>query len=61
MLAELVKAGKLPPVSERLPSEPLVIQPLRSVGKYGGAGSSGRPTMRTAIGCARPTSPSSST
>ena len=35
-LAELVKAGKLPPVAERLPSEPMVLKPLRSVGKYGG-------------------------
>lgn len=36
MLAELVKAGKLPPVEERLPKEPLVVTPLESVGKYGG-------------------------
>jgi peptide/nickel transport system substrate-binding protein len=35
-LAELVKAGKLPPVEQRLPQEPMVIKPLRSVGKYGG-------------------------
>jgi peptide/nickel transport system substrate-binding protein len=35
-LAEQVKAGKLPPVEQRVPSEPLVLQPLRSVGKYGG-------------------------
>lgn len=35
-LAELVKAGKLPPVEQRLPAEPMVVQPLRSVGKYGG-------------------------
>ena len=35
-LAELVKAGKLPPVEQRLPSEPMVLEPLRSVGKYGG-------------------------
>lgn len=32
MLAELVKAGQLPPVEERLPEEPWVIQPLESVG-----------------------------
>lgn len=37
MLNELVKAGRLPPVEQRVPSEPLVIQPLRSVGKYGGS------------------------
>src|ERR1700712_1796932 len=36
MLAEQVKAGKLPPVAERVPSEPLVWQPLNEVGKYGG-------------------------
>ncbi len=36
MLAELVKAGKLPPVEQRLPSEPMVVKPLHEVGKYGG-------------------------
>jgi len=36
MLAELVKAGKLPSVAERLPAEPLVVQPVESIGKYGG-------------------------
>ncbi|MCC7369204.1 MAG: ABC transporter substrate-binding protein [Chloroflexi bacterium] len=36
MLAELVKAGKLPPVEQRLPEEPLIIKPLHEVGKYGG-------------------------
>lgn len=36
MLAELVRAGKLPPVDQRLPQDPMVLQPLRSVGKYGG-------------------------
>jgi peptide/nickel transport system substrate-binding protein len=35
-LAELVKAGKLPPVKDRVPSEPLVLKPVQSVGKYGG-------------------------
>jgi peptide/nickel transport system substrate-binding protein len=35
-LADMVKAGKLPAVSQRLPSEPMVLKPLRSVGKYGG-------------------------
>ncbi len=35
MLADLVKAGSLPPVDERLPDEPLVTEPLESVGKYG--------------------------
>jgi peptide/nickel transport system substrate-binding protein len=36
MLAELVKAGKLPPVEKRLPENPLVVKPVESVGKYGG-------------------------
>src|SRR6476646_6103331 len=36
MLAELVKAGKLPPVEQRIPSEPRVWQPLNEIGKYGG-------------------------
>ena len=35
-LAELVKAGKLPPVTERIGQDPLVIKPLREIGKYGG-------------------------
>jgi peptide/nickel transport system substrate-binding protein len=35
-LAELVKAGKLPPVAERIGQDPLVIRPLREIGKYGG-------------------------
>jgi peptide/nickel transport system substrate-binding protein len=47
MLAELVKAGKLPPVEERLPEEPLVYKEGEEVlagdikleiGKYGGHG-----------------------
>ncbi|MCC6175858.1 MAG: ABC transporter substrate-binding protein [Chloroflexi bacterium] len=36
MLADLVKAGKLPPVAERLPEQPLVVKPLHQIGKYGG-------------------------
>ena len=36
MLAELVKAGKLPPVERRIPAEPMVWQPLNEIGKYGG-------------------------
>src|SRR5262249_24588614 len=34
--AELVKAGKLPPVAERIGQDPLVIKPLKEIGKYGG-------------------------
>jgi len=36
MLAELVAAGKLPPVETRLPLEPLVLKNLDAIGKYGG-------------------------
>jgi peptide/nickel transport system substrate-binding protein len=36
MLSELVKAGKLPPVEQRIPEELLVIKPLHSIGRYGG-------------------------
>src|SRR5512138_1323030 len=35
-LAELVKAGKLPPVAERIGQDPLVIKPLKEISKYGG-------------------------
>jgi ABC-type transport system substrate-binding protein len=36
-LAALVKAGKLPPVAERVGQDPLVIKPLHDIGKYGGS------------------------
>jgi peptide/nickel transport system substrate-binding protein len=38
MLAELVKAGKLPPVEKRLPDpdDLMVVKPLKEIGKYGG-------------------------
>ena len=35
-LAEQVKAGKLPPVDQRLPGDPLVIPVVERVGQYGG-------------------------
>src|ERR1700710_687437 len=35
-LAALVKDGKLPPVAQRVPTEPLVLKPLHSIGTYGG-------------------------
>jgi peptide/nickel transport system substrate-binding protein len=35
-LAQLVREGKLPPVEQRVPEEPLVLKPLRAVGRYGG-------------------------
>lgn len=35
-LAELVKSGKLPAVEQRLPVNPLVVEPFEAVGQYGG-------------------------
>ncbi len=35
-LAELVAAGELPPVEERLPLDPEVIEPVEEIGQYGG-------------------------
>jgi peptide/nickel transport system substrate-binding protein len=35
-LADLVKAGKLPSVDQRLPSNPLVLSPIDAIGKFGG-------------------------
>ncbi|HLU08439.1 MAG TPA: ABC transporter substrate-binding protein [Oceanobacillus sp.] len=36
MLAELVAAGELPPVEQRIPVNPRVVAPLHEVGEYGG-------------------------
>jgi peptide/nickel transport system substrate-binding protein len=36
MLAELVKQGKLPPVEQRVPQEPMVVKPVHGIGRYGG-------------------------
>src|SRR5215470_13574586 len=35
-LAELVKAGKLPSVKDRIGEDPLVIKPVHEIGRYGG-------------------------
>ena len=35
-LKALVDKGELPPVEERLPEDPLVVLPIKSVGQYGG-------------------------
>ena len=35
-LSERVAAGELPPVEERLPNEPVVVEPVEQVGEYGG-------------------------
>ncbi|HEU5159078.1 MAG TPA: ABC transporter substrate-binding protein [Streptosporangiaceae bacterium] len=34
--AGMVKAGRLPPVAQRIGQDPLVVQPLREIGTYGG-------------------------
>ena len=36
VLQEMVASGDLPPVGERLPEDPLVVEPVDSVGQYGG-------------------------
>lgn len=36
MITEMVAAGDLPPVDERLPVNPMVIEPFDSIGQYGG-------------------------
>jgi len=36
MLAEMVDAGELPIVDERLPANPLVLAPIHEIGQYGG-------------------------
>ena len=35
-LSELVAAGKLPPVKERVGDDPLMIKPVHEIGRYGG-------------------------
>ncbi len=42
MLKELVERGELPPVDERVPLEPYVVEPVERIGVYGG-------TARTAV------------
>lgn len=36
MLTELVQAGQLPPIEERLPPNPVVVETTNSIGQYGG-------------------------
>ena len=36
MLADQVSAGNLPPMVDRMPSSPLVLQPFQEIGEYGG-------------------------
>ncbi|WGF87181.1 ABC transporter substrate-binding protein [Marinivivus vitaminiproducens] len=35
-LADAVASGQLPPVAERLPEQPLVVEPMEATGSYGG-------------------------
>ncbi len=35
-LAKMVEEGKLPPIIDRLPEEPLVVPPIERIGQYGG-------------------------
>jgi len=46
MLADQVAAGELPPLEERLPAQPAVVQPLESICECGGgvAGPTPKPT-----------------
>jgi peptide/nickel transport system substrate-binding protein len=41
-LADLVAGGSLPPVNERLPQDPMVVEPVAEIGQYGG-------TLRSAL------------
>jgi peptide/nickel transport system substrate-binding protein len=55
-LADLVKAGKLPPVDQRLPESPIVEEPVTTVGQYGGTlrmigGDDTMGQLRMMIGC----------
>ncbi|MEA3345005.1 MAG: ABC transporter substrate-binding protein [Chloroflexota bacterium] len=36
MLHEMVEAGEIPPLDERLPLNPLVVEPVEEIGEYGG-------------------------
>lgn len=58
MLAEQVAAGELPPVEERLPVNPLVIEPYTALGKYGGTWKIGSTSPRGAYMGARTVSES---
>ncbi len=51
MLAEQVARGELPPVGERLPAKPLVLQPSAALGQYGG---DLRATVYRGLGCPEP-------
>jgi hypothetical protein len=56
MLTQRVEDGELPPVEERLPTDPMVLEPLDSIGVYGGqwrtavSGTSDVPWLSQTIG-----------
>ncbi len=55
LLAEMVTAGTLPALADRLPPTPLVLEPVESVGSYGGtmrmvAGDDGMGWLRMTVG-----------
>lgn len=58
MLAEQVAAGTLPPLEERLPVNPLVVEPYEAPGKYGGTWKIGATSPRGAYTSARTVSES---
>ncbi len=58
MLAEQVAAGTLPPLEERLPVTPLVVEPFEAPGKYGGTWKIGATSPRGAYTNARTVSES---
>lgn len=49
MLADLVKAGKLPAVADRVSKNPMALKPVHGVGAYGGTLRTIDPSMTTAI------------
>ncbi|GAG14488.1 unnamed protein product, partial [marine sediment metagenome] len=46
LLRTKVAAGELPPVEERLPEEPLIVNPYEEVGEYGGIAHVACPSTR---------------
>lgn len=48
ILKTMVAAGELPSVEERLPEEPLVVEPLEEIGQYGGTLTSGAISIESA-------------
>lgn len=48
-LGQQVEAGKLPPLEERIPKEPLVVEPLKEIGQYGGTWRSAMITQEDAM------------